>query len=219
MSIMLLLKNLIYDTMCLVIKMKTKKRIIIFICAVIAIMLMIYIVTAINIYNYGKIDNKQKADVAIVLGAAATDDEVSPVYQERINHAIWLYENDYVDYIITTGGVTEGNIKSEAEIAKGYIVKSGISENNIFAENKSTITEENLKYAKEIMRKENFNSCIIVSDPLHMKRSMLMAKDFRLEAFSSPTPTTRYKSIKTKIPFLIREDFLYLGYWLLRPFR
>lgn len=205
--------------MYLVIKMKTKKRIMILILVIIAAILMIYIITAIDIYNYGKIDDKQKADVAIVLGAAATDDGVSPVYQARINHAIWLYENEYVDYIITTGGATEGNIKSEAEIAKEYIVKNGISENDIFTENKSTITEENLKYAKEIMQKENFNSCIIVSDPLHMKRSMLMAKDFDLEAFPSPTPSTRYISFKTQIPFLIREDFFYLGYCLLRPFR
>ena len=69
------------------------------------------------------------------------------------------------------------------------------------------------------MIKENFGSCIIVSDPLHMKRSMLMAKDLNMKAYSSPTPTTRYKSLKTKIPFLNREVFFYLGYCLARPFR
>lgn len=33
-----------------------------------------------------------KTDAAIVLGAAAWGDEPSPVFRERINHAIWLYE-------------------------------------------------------------------------------------------------------------------------------
>ena len=183
------------------------------------VLLIVYIFTGTAIYNYGKTDEKQSADVIIVLGAAASDDGVSPVYRERINHAIWLYENNYADYIITTGGIAEGNIKSDAEIAKEYIVTCGIPASKVFTENKSSITEENLKYAKEIMKKENFSSCIIVSDPLHMKRSMLMAKDFGLEAYSSPTPTTRYKSAKTQIPFLIREDFFYLGYCLLKPFR
>ena len=183
------------------------------------VLLIVYIFTGTAIYNYGKTDEKQSADVIIVLGAAASDDGVSPVYQERINHAIWLYENNYADYIITTGGIAEGNIKSDAEIAKDYILKKGVSGSRVFTENKSSITEENLKYAKEIMIKENFGSCIIVSDPLHMKRSMLMAKDLNMKAYSSPTPTTRYKSLKTKIPFLNREVFFYLGYCLARPFR
>lgn len=183
------------------------------------VLLIVYIFTGAAIYNYGKTDEKQSADVIIVLGAAASDDGVSPVYQERINHAIWLYENNYADYIITTGGIAEGNIKSDAEIAKDYILKRGVSGSRVFTENKSSITEENLKYAKEIMIKENFGSCIIVSDPLHMKRSMLMAKDLNMKAYSSPTPTTRYKSLKTKIPFLNREVFFYLGYCLARPFR
>ena len=110
-------------------------------------------------------------------------------------------------------------MRSDAEIAKEYIVEYGIPEGDVFTEDKSAITEENLRYAKEIMEQERLDSCIIVSDPLHMKRSMLMAEDLDLEAYSSPTPTTRYQSFKTKIPFLIREEFFYLGYCILRPFR
>ena len=50
--------------------------------------------------KYGKVDEKQKSDVAIVLGASTDANGVSPVFKERINHGIWLYENNYVDYII-----------------------------------------------------------------------------------------------------------------------
>ena len=77
--------------------MKVKMRITMF--AVIFVLLIVYIFTGAVIYNYGKTDEKQSADVIIVLGAAASDDGVSPVYRERINHAIWLYENNYADYI------------------------------------------------------------------------------------------------------------------------
>ena len=205
--------------MCKVLNMKTKKRFICAIGAVVAIVMAICIITAINIYHYGKTDEKQRADVAIILGAAASDHEVSPVYRERINHAIWLYQNGYVKNIITTGGVTNRNTKSDAEIAKEYIVNSGIPESSVFTDNQSTITEENLKYAREIMQKQNFASCILVSDPLHMIRSMQMAKNLGLTAFSSPTPTTRYQSLRTQIPFLVREVFFYLGYCVLSPFR
>lgn len=174
---------------------------------------------AVSIWNYGKLDEKQPSDVAIVLGAAVWDGEVSPVYRERINHGIYLYENGYVDYIILTGGFGEGSYKSDSQIAKEYALSQGVPEDKILIEEKSTITEENLEFSKEIMDERGLETAIIVSDPLHMKRSMLMAKDYNINALSSPTTTSMYKSLKTKIPFLLREEFFYVGYCVVRLFR
>ena len=193
-----------------------KKTIIIFFIALIIFYL---ILTAISIINYSKTDNKTRSDAVIVLGAAVHNGEVSPVYRERLNHGIWLYENGYVDHLILTGGMGEGSYVSEAEIAKRYALFKGVPDEAIFIEEKSTITEENLKYAKQIMDENSFETAIIVSDPLHMKRAMLMAKDYGITAHSSPTPTTMYKSIKTRLPFLAREEFFYIGYSIIRMFR
>ena len=44
--------------------------------------------TAISIYSYGSNSYNNKADAAIVLGAAVWGEEPSPVFRERINHAI-----------------------------------------------------------------------------------------------------------------------------------
>lgn len=44
------------------------------------------------------------ADAAVVLGAAAWDKRPSPVFRERINHAITLYQSHRVGKIIFTGG-------------------------------------------------------------------------------------------------------------------
>ena len=177
------------------------------------------IFTAISIVNYGKTDEKESSDVAIILGAGTSNGEVSPVYRERINHGIWLYENGYVDYLILTGGIGEGNDVSDAYIAKQYAISKSVPEQSIFIEEKSTITEENLENAKAIMDENSFATAIIVSDPLHMKRAMLMAGDYGIYACSSPTPTTMYRSLKTKIPFLAREEFFYIGYSVVRVFR
>lgn len=177
------------------------------------------IFTAISIVSYGKTDGKANSDVAIVLGAGTSNGEVSPVYRERINHGIWLYENDYVDYLILTGGIGEGNNASDAYIAKQYALSKSVPEQAIFIEEKSTITEENLENANAIMDENSFDTAIIVSDPLHMKRAMLMAGDYGIDACSSPTPTTMYRSFKTKIPFLAREEFFYIGYSIVRVFR
>lgn len=197
-------------------KKKTFRLIFLFL---ILLLLLYLIFTAISIVNYGKIDKKAYSDVAIVLGAGTSNGEVSPVYRERIKHGIWLYENDYVDFLIFTGGIGEGNNVSDAYIAKQYAISKSVPEQAIFIEEKSKITEENLQNAKAIMDDNSFNTAIIVSDPLHMKRAMLMADDYGINACSSPTPTTMYRSLKTKMPFLAREEFFYIGYSIVRVFR
>lgn len=198
--------------------MKSKKGIkLIFLFALIFII--IYIVAnAISIWNYSSKDEKTVSDVAIVLGAATYGNEVSPVFRERINHGIWLYENGYVQKLILTGGYGEGNEYSSAYIAKIYAEEQGIPSEDILIEEKSIITQENIENAKDIMDSNSYETAIIVSDPLHMKRSMLMAKDVGIAAYSSPTPTTMYKSIGTKLSFLAREEFFYIGYKIYRIF-
>ncbi len=187
---------------------------------VISLLLIVFAIgIAISIWNYGKVDEKAPADVAIVLGAAISDGEVSPVYRERINHAITLYEAGIVDYIILTGGFGEGSFKSDSAVAKEYALLQDVPADKILIEEKSTITEENLEFSKELMTENNLETAIIVSDPLHMKRAMLMAEDYNINALSSPTPTSMYKSLKTKIPFLLREEFFYVGYCVVRLFR
>lgn len=196
------------------------KRILILITLLAVFLSLLYLVfTALRIVNYGKEDHKTVSDVAIILGAGTTDGQVSPVYRERINHGIWLYENGYVDFLIVTGGTGEGNSVADAEAARQYALSKAVPDEVIFVEDQSTITEENLEYAKEIMTEQSWGSAIIVSDPLHMKRAMLMAEDYGIAACSSPTPTTMYQSFQTKLSFLVREEFFYIGYCVVRLFR
>ena len=200
-------------------KLRGKKLVILVSLLVVFLIIFFAIITAVSIAQYGKLDEKAHCDVAIVLGAATSNGEVSPVYRERINHGIWLYMNGYVDYLILTGGIGKGNEMSDAHAAKQYAIEKGVPEQVILIEEKSTITEENLEYAKAIMDEHSLDAAIIVSDPLHMKRAMLMASDYGIDACSSTTPTTMYKSAKTQIPFLAREVFFYIGYSIVRAFR
>ena len=185
------------------------KKLLIFIISIVTAYI---VITAINICLYSKVDEKQPADVAIILGAGADNEKISPVFQERINHGISLYQNNYVKKLIFTGGTGKGNQNSDAYIAMQYAVKRGVPENDILLEEISTITQENIKNAKMIMDKNSYHTAIIISDPLHMKRAMLMAKDYKIECYSSPTPTTKYITLKSTLPFLLREVFFYAGY-------
>ena len=200
-------------------KLRGKKLAILISLLIVFLLILCVMITAVSIAQYGKLDEKAHCNVAIVLGAATSNGEVSPVYRERINHGIWLYENGYVDNLILTGGIGKGNEMSDARAAKQYAMEKGIPEQVILIEEKSMITEENLEHAKAIMDEHSLDTAIIVSDPLHMKRAMLMANDYGIDAYSSPTPTTMYRSAKTQIPFLAREVFFYIGYSIVRVFR
>lgn len=186
--------------------------------SVISVIIVYIIINTISIYSFSLKDQKRKADVAIILGASTSNGTVSPVYQERLNHGINLYCEGYVDKLIVTGGIGVGNDQSDAHAAKQYAMLQGIPGTDILTEDTSTITQENLENSKAIMDQNKYSTAIIVSDPLHMRRAMLLAKDAGINAYSSPTQTSKYVSLKTQIPFLAREVFFYIGYkwWVFR---
>lgn len=195
------------------------KKVIIAVLILIAAIIIYIAINALSVYYYSSVDETRNADAAIVLGAAAYPHAPSPVYKERLNHAIKLFNENKVRYIILTGGYGKGNTKSDAMIGAEYIIENGVPDSAILLEEKSTVTEENLKNAAQIMRDNGLNSALIVSDPIHMKRAMLMAKDSGIDAFSSPTQTSKYQSGTAKFDFLKRETFYYIGYKWIRIFK
>lgn len=197
-------------------KRPTKKRKFFVIFCLLLILYIIWNVVSICVYSSS--DETCEADVAIVLGAATYDGEVSPVYRERLNHGMMLYEKNYIEKIVVTGGYGEGNEESDACAAKRYLEKQGVPGTDIILEEESSITQENLENAKKLMDEKGYKTAFIVSDPLHMRRAMLLAKDVGIKAYSSPTTTTMYRSLRTKLPFLAREVFYYIGYQWYRIF-
>ena len=184
-------------------------RVLVFIA--IAVVLTIAI-TAARIYTFGRTTTDANADAAVVLGAAVWSKDVSPVFRERINHAIELYRGGKVRKIIFTGGQGNSNEPTEAVAARSHAMANGVPAKDILIEQKSHTTYENIVYAKQIVDANNLKKVLLVSDPMHMKRAMTMAKDIGLDASPSPTPTTRYQGWRTQSRELARETFYYLGY-------
>jgi len=171
-------------------------------------------ITAIRIYSYGSNSVDINADAAVVLGAAVWTNDVSPVFRERINHAIELYRRGKVHKLIFTGGQGNQNEPTEAAAARAYALANGVPLQDILVEQKSHTTYENVVNAKQLADANNLKKVLIVSDPMHMKRAMTMASDVGLDAHPSPTPTTKYKSLQAQMTELARETVYYLGYLL-----
>ncbi len=168
---------------------------------------------AARIYTYGTNVADETGDAAIVLGAAVWGNEVSPVFRERINHAIELYRSGKARKIIFTGGRTYRGDLREAAAGRAYAIKNGVPEGDILIEDRSHTTYQNMLNAKPLADANGVKKVLIVSDPIHMKRAVAMAEDVGLEAYSSPTPTTMYQGWRSQIGSLAFETVCYMGYW------
>src|SRR6266516_449262 len=173
---------------------------------------LLVVLVALRIYTYGNKVVDVNADAAIVLGAAVWGDEVSPVFRERINHALELYRTGKVGKIIFTGGQGNRNELTEAAAARHYAIKNGIPERDILIEESSHTTYENVVNAKHVADANGLKKVLIVSDPMHMRRAVTMARDVGLEAYPSPTPTTKYQGWRSQLVSLADETYHYLGY-------
>ncbi len=155
-----------------------------------------------------------QADAAIVLGAAVNDTEPSPVFAARIDHAITLFRNGRVPALIFTGARSDEDGFSEAAAARQYAVDAGVPAEAVLIEEKSRTTFQNLVEAKAVASEAGIDNVLIVSDPLHLRRALVMADSLGLDAQASATSSTRYRSWRTKLPFLAREVYFLHHFWV-----
>lgn len=160
------------------------------------------------------LDETRKADAAIVMGAAAYGDKPSPVFEERINHAVELYQKGLVRKLILTGGFGQGAEHSESEVARSYAMAKGVPARDLLLEKKSRTTLENLQQARLIMQQHGLKDVLLVSDPLHMERIAIMTQDLGIPAGRSPTTTSKYVSFGVQAGFLAREIYAVTAYWI-----
>jgi uncharacterized SAM-binding protein YcdF (DUF218 family) len=169
---------------------------------------------AADVWRYAGIVADTPADAALVLGAAVLGDEPSPVLVERLRHAQQLFEAGQVRAIVVTGGRSPEDELTEAEASRDWLVAQGIPADAIVLENASRTTIENLQLARPILDAQHFATVLLVSDPLHMRRAMLIAERMGISAAPSPTQTSRYQSWGTTLPFLGRETWFMAQYLL-----
>jgi uncharacterized SAM-binding protein YcdF (DUF218 family) len=147
------------------------------------------------------VDEVQPSDVIVVLGAAEYRGRPSPVLEARLNHALFLYRQQWAPRILTTGGAGGDPTFTEGEVGRAYLSSHGIPSEAIIAETEGSSTVESTVAAAEIMRRMNLRSCIVVSDGYHIYRVKKMLESQGIEVHGSPRPTEPRQSW--------REQWLY----------
>jgi len=131
-------------------------------------------------------ENNIKVDIdgdVIVFLSAGNSDIIDIISEEnylsesslsRLFAVYKLYSFKKLPIILTGGSVL--NMKADSMIALKNLIFLGVDENKIFYEDKSKDTYENAVYSKEICDKNGFNKPVIVTESLHIPRSILSFK-------------------------------------------
>ncbi len=161
------------------------------------------LVTAVAIARYPTASPLARADAAIVLGAAVWDGKPSPVFAARLDHAAALYREGRVRRVLLTGGSRERGVRAESDVGRDYLRRAGVPNSALAGEDRSTTTWQNLACVRPHL--DPGARVLVVSDPLHLRRAVGMARELGLDAEPAATPSTRYQSWRTQAPFLARE--------------
>ncbi|MDY0248538.1 MAG: YdcF family protein [Pseudomonas sp.] len=160
------------------------------------------------------------APATIVLGAAAWGHKPSPVFKERIRHAVHLYQSHTTQKLIFTGGALRADIPSEGEVGARWAIRLGVAPEDTAYEATSRDTWFNLKNANVILQQAQIDSVILVSDYFHLARAGIMARDLGLQVQLSPTPTSKFNNFSRvdKFNLYLKESYFIIGHQLRKLF-
>jgi uncharacterized SAM-binding protein YcdF (DUF218 family) len=126
------------------------------------------------------------ADCIVVPGAAVSaDGSPSGFLSARVANAVALHRDGLSSHIIFTGGPRHGG-PPEADVAYELALAAGLPAAGLHKETQSRTTRENLLQARDIMASQGWTTCLISTDPVHMRRCLWIARDLGMRAHPAP---------------------------------
>lgn len=157
----------------------------------------------------------------ILLGGGASNsyNTIAPGISayDRILKASQVY-NNYPQKIIISGGITDNNKISEAEIYSRELKQLSIPKSDIYLESKSKNTYQNAEFIKKIISKfdNNTGNYCLITDALHLKRSQEIFSIFGIKniGLASSKPATILSIIPRSDNIYVTQRIIheYLGY-------
>jgi uncharacterized SAM-binding protein YcdF (DUF218 family) len=132
-------------------------------------------------------DGARHADAIVVLGAAQYNCRPSPVLEQRLDHALDLYQRGLAGRIVVTGGKQAGDRCTEASTSADYLMRHGVPESALLRENNGSNTWESLAAAARILRDRDLRRAVLVTSGYHALRAREIAGELGLDASVSPS--------------------------------
>lgn len=108
-------------------------------------------------------DQMKPTDAIVILAGEET---------ERVEYGVQLFKEEWAkkDRIVLAGGPLVWK-HSWASLMKEHAIALGIDPKHILLEDQSRSTEEDALYTKQILKKHNIRSIILVTSPYHSRRA------------------------------------------------
>ncbi len=184
--------------------------------AVLVVVLVVLIVVPLlavgRVVQAATTDDRTPTDAVIVLGAAQFWGRPSPVLEARLGQARDLHADDVAPRIITVGGKQSGDITTEAQAGKQWLVDAGVPAKAVTAVPTGRDTLSSLTAAAELMARKGWTSATIVTDPAHEARSLAMARALGIDAHGSPSRSG--DGSRLTLDYVLREAGGLLWFWL-----
>jgi vancomycin permeability regulator SanA len=168
-----------------------------------------FIVPALLIVADGLTDELHQADVAVVLGNTVNPDgQPSPRLQARLDKTVELYQKGFFTNIIVSGGFgVEGF--DEAVVMSQYLVSQNIPAERIFVDGEGRTTNLTAKNTAQIMRQNNWQSALVISQYFHISRCKLALANYGISPVYSAS--ANYFELRD-LYSLVREVMGYFSY-------
>ena len=154
----------------------------------------------------------RNADVIIVLGTAQLNGRPGEALEARLEEAKRIFDLGYAPTIITVGAGAPGDRTTEAASGKKWLRSNGISSKKIIAVEIGRDTLTSTKAYVEVMKKKMVSDVIIVTDPYHCARAMVMANDEGVVSTCSPVTGGPNSLAKSSYRYLLREAGAYIAH-------
>ncbi|MCC8073954.1 MAG: YdcF family protein [Clostridiales bacterium] len=162
------------------------------------------------IYRKGK-TKPCKADVIVVLGCRVNGDIPSRSLEKRVDAAFsYLMEHPSCVAILSGGRGKDENI-SEALCMKNMLTWRGINQSRLILEDKSTSTDENIRFSLEYIKKLDLgNEIAVATSEYHQLRAKRICEKYSLKAsaVSSPTKLTQLPTMLLRELIALTATFL-----------
>lgn len=117
----------------------------------------------------------KKLKYIIILGARVRGEVVTEALKRRLDRGLRYLQENPETMVVLSGGKGRGEDITEALAMSRYLQSCGVEPERIILEEKSTTTQENLEFCKEVVESEK-DKIGLVTNNFHMYRAMRSGK-------------------------------------------
>ena len=148
---------------------------------------------------------EEACDYLIVLGCAVNGDRPSQMLQYRIDAAYAYLKKNPNTRCIVTGGIGTDDKISEAQCMFNELTRMGIAAERIWMEERSTNTEENIRFAKALLKEKTGDvpeNIGVLTGEFHLYRAKEVAED---QSMTVKTVSAKTERKGLLVNYTIRE--------------